>query len=167
MKMLWMTEGRVHVGRSPIIHKHPPGSLTYTHHGCPHLVGASRLVDPSYKEHTMSTKSITSAFAALLNTVGTVAETVTKTVDTAASGLDLTAAYVIKAKQKQEANNAVEMANFYSNLIKESALEQATIDLALEKELKSNPDLKAHYDNNQTKLASIVDALEAKYTPVH
>ena len=110
--------------------------------------------------------SITQTFTKLLNTIGTVADSASKVVTTTTSSLDMLEAFVSTAKQKQEARIGADMHTFYSDLQKETALENAIKAETLEKELNSNPNLKKHYDIEFNSLESVINRIKTKYNTV-
>lgn len=101
----------------------------------------------------------------ILDTIGTVADSVSKTVTATTSGIDMLESFVSVAKQKQEARQAADMENFYEILAADSALEIAQINATLEKELQSNPDVKQHYDIAHASLKATLDKIKSKYQP--
>lgn len=111
-------------------------------------------------------KSISSTFSKLLNTVGTVADATSKIVDNTASGLDMLDMFITTAKQKQEARIAADMSTFYDDLQAETALENAMKQTALDQELNSNSELKKNYNSEFSKLESVLTKVKSKYQTV-
>ncbi len=114
---------------------------------------------------TSITQSITQTTSNVLGTISTVANTASRTVTTIASSLDMLDTYVSAAKEKQQARTAVDMHNFYEVLHKEAALENAMREEALEKELQKNSNLKKHYDDQFSKLETIIKSVQTKNNP--
>ncbi|MCF8861615.1 hypothetical protein Ab1vBOLIVR2_gp17 [Agrobacterium phage OLIVR2] len=109
--------------------------------------------------------SITQTFGKVLNTIGTVADAATKTVDNVAAGLDMLDMFVMTAKQKQEARTAADMHTFYDDLQNEVALENALKAEQLEIALNNNAQLKKHFTNQHEKLNSVINKVRTKYNP--
>jgi hypothetical protein len=96
----------------------------------------------------------------VLGTINTIASRTSQAVNTTAAGLDMLDSYVQKARTKQIASDAIEMSTYVDRLHKNSAMEQAKLDLELARELKSNSELATLYSENINKLKPIIDNLK-------
>jgi len=110
---------------------------------------------------TSIAKSTSSTVVALLNTVNSVAQSVTQIVDTGASSIDMLDRYVQRAKHQQIVQHKVEDHHWQRNLFLDSAKNQAKIEDALERELHGNANLTKRFNENLAEL----EALFTEITP--
>lgn len=90
---------------------------------------------------TAGSNSITSIFG----TIATLARTTQRTIETAASGLDMLDTYVSTARTNQVAKHKITNSDYLTNLKLESAMEQASREQQIAKKL-ADPDLKGRFD---------------------
>lgn len=93
---------------------------------------------------------------ALLGTVNTAAQQITRTVNITGSGLDMLDTYVSAAKIKQEARTKVDLFTFKTSLLEDSSMDIAKRQEALALELNANAGLKALFAENHQKLEALL-----------
>ncbi len=104
-------------------------------------------------------KAASSATSSVFTTVSTVAHQATRTVETVGAGLDMLNSFVHTAAAKQKARTAIDMANFYTQLVEDSALEESKRQKELINELKNDETVKKLYESNLVKLQTVIDNL--------
>lgn len=104
-------------------------------------------------------KSASDATSNVFTTVGSVANQLTRTVDTAGQALDMLNSFVSTARTKQIARTAVDLETFYDQLLEDSSMESAKRQEALANELSQNQNLKTLYTENHKKLDSVIQKL--------
>lgn len=94
------------------------------------------------------------AGSAVMATVGTVAHTTSRMVETAASSLDMLDSYVADARTRQIASSKIANTTFLKNLINEATIEQAQREQHIAKQL-TDPDLKLRFDSIHAELSGL------------
>ena len=102
--------------------------------------------------HTSSTVS------SVLGAIATVANSTSRTVTTASTGLDMLDAFIQKAKAKQTIDIAAEMDNYSINVALESAAEQQRKEESILREMHSDTIRKQHFDAIHQRLTAAIHA---------
>lgn len=106
---------------------------------------------------TTVTQSTSATIVALLGTINATASAVAKTVDSAASSVDMLDRYVQRAKSRQFDTHAVEDKHWRRNLILNAGKAQEKIETQIDKEYSADP-------ARATRFNSIIQELEAMFT---
>ena len=99
-------------------------------------------------------KSVNDTSVSVLTAVGTVASSVTKTLTTTASSLDMLDAFVQKAKNQQTERYIAEAVTYHDTLIEDAAMEAAERQAIILKKLNKQFDLAQLYSENFDKLTA-------------
>jgi len=108
---------------------------------------------------TSIVKSASDATSNVFTTVGTVAQQLTRTVDTAGQALDMLNSFVSTARTKQIARTAVDMESFYDELAETSAMEASRRQRDLLNELNQDLSLKNIFETNHKKYEGVLTSL--------
>jgi len=103
----------------------------------------------------------TDTIGSILGAVATTANATSRTVTTAATGLDMLDAFIQKAKRKQTIDIAAEMDNYAINVALEAGAEQQRKEEAILREMHSDPIRKAHFDRIHSRLTAAIEAATA------
>lgn len=107
-------------------------------------------------------KATNDTAVSVLSTVSTVAAQVGNTVNTVAKTLDMLDQFIGAAHTKQKANIAVDLDDFYTNLIEEQSLVISKRQAKLVETLKQNPVVETLYKENHARLEAVIKQLTAK-----
>jgi len=105
---------------------------------------------------TAPVKSAATAITSIMDTIGTVAHSITRTVTTATAGLDMLDTFVTDAKFRQEKRSIAANHTFLTELLEETAREESKRQLILLKELTADDNFKKLYTENHEKLMAIL-----------
>ena len=100
----------------------------------------------------------TSTLSSILGAISTTASTVDTTITTAASGLDMMAAAITKAKAKQVIDNKLEMDTYLEEAIAEASLEHQERMERILKAAHSNPVKAKHFNEVHARLSALFAA---------
>jgi len=106
---------------------------------------------------TTIARSAGSTIVTLLGTIGSTAGALAKTIDAAASSIDMLDTYVQRAKSNQLAQHTIEDRHWRRNLILENAQIQERIETKIDQEYSTSPTRAARFN-------SIVADLESLFT---
>lgn len=99
--------------------------------------------------------SLSRTVTTLFDTVNVVASQTARTVNTAASGLDMIDQSVHVAREKQLVRSSYELATFDDEYAKEFSVRYADAETQLQAKLSANPELKKHYETALDKTKDI------------
>jgi len=96
----------------------------------------------------------------ILGAISTTANAASRSVTTAATGLDMLDAFIQKAKSKQTIDIALEMDNYGINAVLLSSAEQQRTEETILREMHADPVRKAHFDGIHQRLTATLTRLQ-------
>lgn len=104
-------------------------------------------------------KATNDTTVSVLTSVGTVANQVSRSINTIASGMDMLDMFVQTAHTKQRLRTAVDLSTFTDELLEDTALEASKRQEKIITEINSSQTLKKLYEENHIKLQAVLTAL--------
>lgn len=108
------------------------------------------------------TQSAGGTLVAMLNAVSTTANTLTRTVHTTASALDMLDQYVQDARVEQIARSVAAREDLLVRIKEESTMGTSKRQADLQRQLQSDPALHALYSENDKLFSATMDKINAK-----
>jgi hypothetical protein len=105
--------------------------------------------------------NITTTITSLLSTIDTTATTITNTIGTASRSISMLDAYVKEQQKKQAIRITIAEENYEHEMLTQAAERMAKEEKRIQRELDTDPELKAMFSSNYTKLANALTAKKA------